>query len=814
MPHGFCYRWDPAVLWLHVLSDLTIFLAYFSIPIALLVFIRKRTDLENFRMPFYLFIAFILLCGTTHLIEAYTIWVPAYRLSGLMKAMTAFVSVVTATALWPIIPKALQIPSLQELKASNTQLRQEILEREKAERELQDYQNQLEEKVKERTHELETAKNRLEQEVLNHQQAQEQISFQASLLDQVRNAVIATDNHHRIIYWNKHAQNLYEWQAEEVIQKLGIHQVIPLPHLNLETTSNPAFRWEGEIDSLSKSGRRLPVYCTHSLVKDAQNQVIGQVNISFDISEKKKTERELQAAKEKAEQSAKAKEEFLSTMSHEIRTPMNGIIGMTHILLQNNPRPHQVENLNTLKFASESLLSLINNILDFSKIEAQKLKLEATPFNLRELLRGTKQLHKPKAWEKQVALDFVIQPEVPSLLLGDPLRIGQILNNLISNAIKFTKEGQVSVLVQADSKVPAEGKTRLHFSVKDTGIGIPQDKLEAIFESFQQASSDTTRRFGGSGLGLSITKSLLELHQSSIQVESTVGEGSCFSFVLALEEAQRLSPEDHHINQSASPELAMEQLNGLSILLVEDNPVNRLVVTKFLESYDVLLDYAENGKIAVEKFRNLATQGGYDLILMDIHTPEMDGYNSTQLIRSLENQMFFSPTPIIAFTASVLQEDKFKIFEVGMDDFLIKPFNPNDLYAIILKHIKKSDLPPQKASIKKVKGKLVSLTGGNMEYQSELLTLYIRQLKECREQFGDILLARDRRSLKDLRHKMRVMMVSLGLDELAESFNQGINLLMNQETNIKTLQSSVKHTEEIIDELLEQFESGNLVVQS
>jgi len=386
-----------------------------------------------------------------------------------------------------------------------------------------------------------------------------------------------------------------------------------------------------------------------------------------DIDDHKHAEAELIKAKELAEQAAIAKSQFLSTMSHEIRTPMNAVIGFTHLLLQHDPRPDQLEYLNILKFSSENLLVLINDILDFNKIEAGKLEFEEVDFNLSRLIDNIRLAQLQRAQEKNVKLKLMMDEDLPNAVIGDPIRLGQILTNLISNAVKFTKEGKV--VISATLAEAQKDYTVIDFEVADTGIGIPPEKLDTIFESFTQASSDTTRKFGGSGLGLTISKRLLELLGSKISVKSEVGKGSVFSFSLRLKNSNKqLAPVLESINN-------IKSLKGTRLLIAEDNQINVLLAKQFMKQWDVDCDVAENGVIAYQ----LIQTNNYDLVLMDLQMPEMDGYQTTEKVRQLQGDKY-AKLPIIALTASAMLDIKDKAFESGMNDYVSKPFNPDDLY--------------------------------------------------------------------------------------------------------------------------------------
>ena len=390
--------------------------------------------------------------------------------------------------------------------------------------------------------------------------------------------------------------------------------------------------------------------------------------------------RELRIAKEQAEKSMKAKETFLSTMSHEIRTPMNAVIAMTHFLLDEDPRPNQKENLNTLKFSAENLLVLINDILDFSKIDAGKVEFEEVPFNLKLLSHDLLHAFQSTAQEKKLELKSHYDKNLPSHVVGDPVRLNQILTNLISNGIKFTKKGFIDLSIQKISE--SESHLVIEFSVTDSGIGIPQDKFDLIFESFEQASKDTTRKFGGTGLGLTITKRLLELQGSYIQLESTLGEGSKFFFQLSFKK-DTSNPGKLTDTIEKTKE---NSLKGIKVLIVEDNNVNQLIASKFLEKWGAVVRIAENGIEGVEMVNN----NHYDIVLMDLQMPEMDGFEATRNIRNTKGS-YYRDLPILALTAAAMVEVREQVMEAGMNDYISKPFNPNELFSKINRHLAKEN---------------------------------------------------------------------------------------------------------------------------
>lgn len=385
-------------------------------------------------------------------------------------------------------------------------------------------------------------------------------------------------------------------------------------------------------------------------------------------------QKQLIMEKEVAEATAKARSEFLSTMSHEIRTPMNAVIGMSHILLQDNPSEEQIPNLKILKFSAENLLSLINDILDYNKLESGKLNFEKTNFSLKDTVNSITHSLKTKVKENNNQLVVNMNENVAEYIVGDPTRLAQVLNNLLSNAIKFTENGQVTLDIQAQKE--DEETIVLDFAVRDTGIGIPEDKQEHIFESFTQACSSTTRKFGGTGLGLAIIKKILEHQDSQIQIKSKVGEGSTFYFTLQFEKGE--APKLSEIEQDTQ----LQSLSGTKVLLVEDNKINQLIANRFLKKWDINYDVADNGAIALEKVQS----NDYDVVLMDLQMPTMDGYTATAKIRNLKGNKY-QELPIIALTASAMLEERNRVYTVGMNDYVTKPFNPIELYSAINKYI-------------------------------------------------------------------------------------------------------------------------------
>jgi len=385
-----------------------------------------------------------------------------------------------------------------------------------------------------------------------------------------------------------------------------------------------------------------------------------------ELLQKKNTE--LTKAKENAEKASLAKAQFLSTITHELRTPLYAVTGLTHLLLEESPTENQKEHLNSLKFSGEYLLSLINNILDLNKLEANKVEVMEASFDLKKRISDVLVALKNSADEKNTKIHFNYDDSIPQELKGDPLKISQILINLIGNSIKFTEDGDIWINVSKNSR---DGNNiLLDFEIKDNGEGITKEKQKAIFENFTQGSTQINRKFGGTGLGLSIVKNLLSLLGSEINLESELDKGSTFSFQLKFEakETDNIKPEDQS-KTILEPE--EDKLEGKNILIVEDNKINQMITRKILEKHGVICEVADNGTIAIDKTK----ENQYDLILMDIHMPGISGIEATVAIRK-----FNSEIPIIALTAVTLDDNLDEFFLNGFSDIIPKPYKTEEFF--------------------------------------------------------------------------------------------------------------------------------------
>jgi signal transduction histidine kinase/ActR/RegA family two-component response regulator len=543
-PHGMCLLWRADLFWTHLVSDALIAASYFSIPLAIVYLAARRPDLR-FSWMLYLFGAFIIACGVTHLFGIWTMFVPDYGVEAIVKVATASVSVATAVMLWPLMPAALAAPSPAQLEARNADLAREIAERRAAEARLAQLNDELERRVAERT------------------------------------ATLAAAN------------------------------------------------------------------------------------------------RALVEARAVAERSNRAKSEFLATMSHEIRTPMNGVLGVLDLLAMGELRPDQAKLVAMGRESGASLLALIGDILDHSRLEAGAVELEARAFDPRRVASQAMALVAGAAARKGLALELDAAEDLAAELTGDPTRLGQVLTNLVGNAVKFTARGSVRIGL-AQAPLPG-GRVELRIEVRDTGVGIPPEAAGRLFERFSQADSSTSRRFGGAGLGLAISKQLVELMGGAIGVDSAPGHGSRFWFTVVCDPAA--APAAPRDAVAAEPAETAGPTGPLRVLVAEDNAVNQFLVTTLLRNRGHEVEVASDGAeaiAAVERSR-------YDLVLMDISMPGVDGVTATRRIRGMAPRL--ARIPIIALTAHAMAGDRESFLAAGMTDYVVKPVDPRTLFAAIARAV-------------------------------------------------------------------------------------------------------------------------------
>jgi signal transduction histidine kinase/CheY-like chemotaxis protein/HPt (histidine-containing phosphotransfer) domain-containing protein len=487
--------------------------------------------------------------------------------------------------------------------------------------------------------------------------------------------------------------------------------------------------------------------------------------------EKEKVERlsrELEVKRREAERATQAKSDFLATMSHEIRTPLNAIIGMADVLSLTSLTREQQKCVEIFQRNGVALLNLINDILDLSKVEAGHVELEATDLDLREVVARAMEVVEVRATAKGLSLRQTIAPGVPRYLIGDPSRLRQVIINLLGNSIKFTDRGGLEVKVELDPENRESG--RLRFAITDTGIGIPEDKLGLIFESFSQADSSTTRKYGGTGLGLTISKQLVELMDGRIWVESEVGVGSTFFFTA------RFQVQDDQTERTAEPGLQNAQASvaeleaqaaGLRILLVDDSEDNRVLILSYLKRTRSTIDIAENGLIAVGLFQT----GRYDAVLMDVEMPVMDGYQATREIRRIEKETGAAPTPVLALTAHAFADMAVKGYEAGFTELLTKPIRHVTLLAALAKYgTGNGDTPivPPPPPESAVEPAQTSIRVRVEEGMEDVVPGYLEKRRADVGVYRQALDARDFDAIKKLAHKMKGTGAGYGFPRLTE----------------------------------------------
>jgi signal transduction histidine kinase/DNA-binding response OmpR family regulator len=475
--------------------------------------------------------------------------------------------------------------------------------------------------------------------------------------------------------------------------------------------------------------------------------------------------------KEVAERTAQLKQQFMANMSHEIRTPMNAIVGITRLLLEKTPKPDQLKYLNAIRQSSDNLLVIINDILDLSKIEAGKIEIEHIDFSFREMVQSMREIMSLKTDEKRLDFNIKIEDAIPDRLVGDPTRLNQILINLIGNAIKFTEKGHVDLICKMEATTLKE-RILLHLDVADTGIGISKEYVETIFESFTQAGTDTARKFGGTGLGLTISKQLASLMSGSISVKSELGKGTIFSLTIPID----IAHEQHvSIKKNKATDLVLERLSHISVLLVEDNEFNRLVAEDTLKGLlsNIQITIAENGEVAIQKLK----ERQFDLILMDIQMPVMNGVDATRYIRT-KMPDDKKDTKIIAMTANVLQEDVKRYLNAGMNAYISKPFQTEELLLKIDMVLsgREASSTPEKAvgsmSAPFIMPETVTdmnflrqFTGGKGEKQEKYVKMFLENGPKLLTQIRESLQHHDFEKLRVAAHSMKPQLSYMGVRE-------------------------------------------------
>ncbi|MBF0446150.1 MAG: response regulator [Magnetococcales bacterium] len=546
-------------------------------------------------------------------------------------------------------------------------------------------------------------------DISKRKQAENQIAELAErnnrILDSAAEGIIGVDDQRRIIFSNPSAAGLLGWSPEELLGK-DIRRVLRPQHSSgnsVEQKDDPVIETlqDGKSRSvlngylIRRKGTRFPASFTVSPTFNEKG-VSGLVFTFRDDTERREIEASLKTAKYQAERANQAKSAFLATMSHEIRTPMNAIIGMADFVEETTSQDERSEAMSIIKESGQSLLTLINDILDLAKIESGEVELEHEVYSTRDLIESVRSImHYPATVQKKLKLETYVNSDVPMAILGDFRRIRQILINLVGNAIKFTNSGQIVISVITNST--KGNKILLQFSVKDTGIGISEDRLEDIFKNFVQADRTTNQKYGGTGLGLAISQRLVQAMGGKIWVESATGKGSEFLFSIPTEiddienseeyqqqEQSRIKMAARDKYQETTPKIASIIPKDSRILLAEDDPINQLVLLKIFNRMGLVPDLAQNGLQALE----MASLERYDLIFMDVQMPEMDGLTAVKKLRAREKSDGHEHhTSVVALTAFALDGDEEMCIKAGMDDYLCKPINSTDLQRVLCRWI-------------------------------------------------------------------------------------------------------------------------------
>jgi len=595
----------------------------------------------------------------------------------------------------------------------------------------------------------------------------EQLHFNQMLIETLPNPLFFKDREGRYLGVNKSWEAYFGVQREDCLGKRDNEFSADWPcstalHQNsdVELLQHPGMQ-SYETSVGSGETQRDAVFYKATLL-NMDGSVAGIIGIVTDISERKRYENALEQSKELAEAASRAKSEFLANMSHEIRTPMNGILGMTEIALGTELDVQQREYLSMVKVSAESLLTIINDILDFSKIEAGKLTINEEDFDLRETLDGIVRSLAVRAKEKSLNLNCDVASNIPRFVRSDSVRVGQIVVNLIGNAIKFTDRGSVTAKVVLD-QVNAQGM-QLLFEIRDTGIGIAAEKLAVIFESFSQADTSTTRKYGGTGLGLTISGRLAQMMGGRIWVESTPGQGSTFSFSLHCAFADQEAAAKKASQVIVAGTAAGEQRSG-RILLAEDNLINQAVASNLLRQRGYDLTIANNGREVVECYQT----AHFDIVLMDVQMPEMSGFEATAALRALQADSG-SHTPIIAMTAHAMQGDEQKCLEMGMDAYISKPIHSAKLYALLDRYLLGAEtVAPVSAQTPDPAATGVTISdtqifdrhtalenlGGNLDLLRQVATMFIASHAEQMLELEQKIIDADALGLREIAHRLK-----------------------------------------------------------
>ncbi len=644
LPHGTCISWDMPLLSLYVISDFLIVLAYFSIPIGIIYFVNKRNDLA-FKPVYYLFAAFILACGLTHAMSIITIWFPLYYLAGVIKLITAIVSVTTAVYLVPRLRELVQLPDFNELIKITQQLKKENAQRQHVEQDLLTSQQTLAESNQLLKTVLDAVPVRLfwKDKDLNYLGAN-RLFVQDAGEDSVEDLIGKCDFD---MPWTNEQSIAYREDDRQV----------------METVTEKLHIQEQQLDS---SGKDKWVITNKVPLIDSQGDVIGILGSYEDISERKEMEQGLIQAKEAAEEASKAKSQFLSRMSHELRTPLNGILGFAQLLESEHLTEDQKDSIDMISSAGKHLLALINDILQLASIESGKVEVSIEAIELKSIFHEVLPSIETQMLDNNLTLS--VEGDDNVWVAADRVKLKQLLYNLLSNAVKYNKPNgliRMSVALLHD---------HVRLSISDTGEGIVEGDLDALFEPFNRLNYENSK-IEGTGIGLTISQQLAHLMGTELNVKSRVGEGTTFWFDLAKENA----PEDHLIEAKSTHSLALksEDEGRLTLLYVEDNPANMMLIRQLVTHIEgVTMVEAVDGEQGIE----MAKMFRPDIILMDINLPGINGFEALKAIKQLPMKPHLK---VVAVSANAMATDIGRGHEAGFDDYITKPIDMEKMFALI-----------------------------------------------------------------------------------------------------------------------------------
>ena len=592
------------------------------------------------------------------------------------------------------------------------------------------------------------------------------------IMDNMELGLLEVDNDQRIIRAYDRFCHMIGYAEEELVGKIAPELFVAKDSasvLDLEQEKRAEGRGSSyELEMIKKDGSSLWAIISGTPIIDENGKTVGSIGIHYDITERKTLEQELAQAKDIADEAREAEKQFLANMSHEIRTPLNAIIGMTHLLFDTRPNTQQKEYLDILKTSADFLYGLISDLLNMAEIEDGKIQIKRNTFDLVGLLRTTQQVFKIKLGNRPINLDLMIDARISGNYIGDDLLLNQILLNIVGNAEKFTEEGSIDIAVKI--KKEEAQKLWLEFKISDTGIGIPPEKQELVFQKFKQITLQG-HKHKGTGLGLTITKQLIELQGGTISVKSKEGEGSVFSFILPFEKG---SKEVAPVNNEISP----SNLQVSQVLVAEDNAMNQKYISNLLTKWNIPFVIAPDGKKAVE----YAQKQVFDIILMDIQMPNMDGYEASITIRNTDNPN--QQTPIVALTASAMLDQRNRAMEVGMNNFISKPFTPNHLLSVLQEYIKKKEVPKKEIVAEKTFGLelnracLEELYGDDKEYAADMFQTFLLDVLPDFATLEPLINQQEWENLGKLVHKLKPTLGMVGLTDLEK-------MMVDFETKVK-----------------------------